>query len=201
MSYTDPEFWVKYRDYVRESRVRHEFVFRVLFEDWNPDFELTLLDLGCGQCCEAYELMRPTSYLGIDLAPAPLHLPHAETRCFDYRDLEGLATLVHTSDYRPQQFASLFSSELTGNGAKNLKLYDWMFRTFRSMEAGIVSGIYYSDRRTEEKVIETDGLTSYQTIGDLADAELFTETRLTLRAPSTMFGPQAVEIWRLFSRK
>ena len=67
----------------------------------------------------------------------------------------------------------------------------------------ISAGFYYDDgRRDQESVEETHGLVSYQMPrGRFLDPEQYRETRMEIPAPSKLFGPTAVEVFRCVTKK
>lgn len=192
MSYNDDAFWDQYEVYVEESAPRHRKAVDLLLID--QLFPGCLLDLGCGRCQEARELLYPQKYLGVDLVDGPLKL--------DYRNLGAFCDALQGE--KPTAFASLFSVEVTGNWFDNYPIYRRLFEAFPTIEWGLVSGFYYKGEQDQPTVAEAGGIKSYQSLFDLADVRddgPFEEMRLLLKAPSKMFGPDVIEVWKLLTRK
>jgi hypothetical protein len=80
--------------------------------------------------------------------------------------------------------------------------YDKVFGEYE-IQTALVSGFYYKNRLKEEKVQETGGIISYQTLEDQKDypGKHFIEFRTCIDVPSKMFGPEVVEVWKLLIRK
>lgn len=194
MSYTEKSFWDQYKDYVEESLPRHQRVIEMFLGFERP---LSQLDLGCGGCKEAKQLLSPNLYFGVDAAVDPAGDGVLE----DYR--KHLWRVADSLYFPPECFTSLFSSEVTGSFISNSVLYDRLFRMFPSIRYGIVSGFYYGNRRDQEKVTENGGLESYQSIQDIHEtmSPYYKETRILLPAPSTMFGRDVIEVWKFLERK
>lgn len=203
MSYEDKSFWEQYEEYIEESLPRHRRAVNMLLHDKFPHNGV-LLDLGCGQCMEAADLIEPLQYIGVDQNPPSkwiLEGTERKVHKLDYR--KDSLDRVCISEYHVDFFSSFFSSEVTETYPQNERLYEKIFQSFPSLQWGLVSGFYYRGRRNEAKVEETGGIVSYQSIWDLADveSEVFEETRLLVKAPSKMFGPDVIEVWKLLERK
>ena len=200
--YDSAEFWDQYAQFLEESRGRHRSaVTSLTFRKTRPR---SVLDLGCGAWNSAFDLLyespsttKPFSYLGVDLPTVPNDGGHSLLRC-DYRRDLGLIQRACAMD-PPNVFVSFFSTELSANAEDNLALYHKLFEVF-PIDWALVSGFFYSDHPGEETVMEAGGLRSYQTISDLYIGDTFTERRLTLPAPSSLFGPSVVEVFRLLTR-
>lgn len=196
MSYDSDQFWEAYQKYVDESMPRHRRVVdMLLIDNLFPD---VLLDLGCGRTHEAQHLLYPEKCLGVDLENGPLKL--------NYRDLDHFTAAIHSSGLKPTAFSSLFSVEVTGDWFSNYNLYNRMFAEFPEIKWGLVAGFYYTDEERLGKLIvqEAGGLESYQSTAPIEaslDFPLFEETRVLVNAPSNLFGPHVVEVWKLLERK
>lgn len=211
--YANEEFWVEYGEYLKESLIRHaDTLWSMLSHIHGDTCEIRysapeVLDFGCGQYASAIGLMPvPKSYIGIDKHNPgsrwddSMHDP-VEPYTFitgDYRERINLS-------YEPTCFTSLFSTEVTAYRDANESFYNWVFESYPTASYGIVSGFYYLDRWRDQYVIETGNLTSCQSTGPLTDYTdstlLYTETKLEIPAPSKMFGPNVVEVWKLLERK
>lgn len=198
MGYEDKSFWEQYAEYVEESLPRHRRAVNMLLETVSGmSWDRNLLDLGCGQCREADTLLDPLKYLGLDVNP-----PERD----DCVQKNYRADIFEAKDlilFEPDCFSSIFSSEVTGTYPQNERLYEKVFRAFPSIKWGIVSGFYYGNRPTAPKVLEAGGIVSYQSIAPLeeCESEVFDETRLLVKGPSKMFGPDVIEVWKLLERK
>jgi hypothetical protein len=66
-----------------------------------------------------------------------------------------------------------------------------------------VSGFYYWNSKDKNPIGETGGIQSYQTLEPVETvlSPNFHETRITLPAPSEMFGSDVIEVWKLLERK
>lgn len=127
----------------------------------------------------------------------------------DYHDLETLSRILRSGSvmpslpFTPNAFVSLFSVECFHSTPEKYEFYEKIFKTFSTIEFGLVGGFFYEGRRGEEKVGETGNIVSYQTIEKpwKYTSNWFTEFRMHIRTPSKMFGPDVVEVWKFFIRK
>ena len=206
MSYESEAFWTKYEEYRKETWEQHKNIVR--------RFNLiphTLLDLGCGRTLSAMRMFEPICYIGLDKEPASVkdvygyNMDQYRTDILDYRDLESVQKYLKTKyelygyyGFEPTLVTSFFSSELTAPQHENATFYRELFKRIPTLKNILVSGFYYSRKRNAPVVEEVGGLISHQTIGDL-DYDL-PETRILERVPSTLFGPDVVEVWRLLKR-
>lgn len=201
----DENFYRLYEEYLVEPRVReaHDFVFRVFTDLSGTEHEV--VDLGCGRSQE-FRRFAPTeswdAYLGLDVNAED------ESNRIDYRNLDALFARLdqgRRAGYPPDVFVSLFSSEITAPAPENTLLYKELFKRYPSIRWGLVSGFYYHGRRGEQPIEEAGGITSWQTLHPLGrpaiSSHLFEERRISLSVPSTMFGEDVVEVWRLLKRK
>lgn len=183
-----------------------------------------VLDLGCGQHCSVAKLFEVDRYLGVDAHP-PEEFPWARRSMLrvcnpqpillqaDYRNELGIvidAVLNPPTDswlldpLYPDLVTSLFSVEITDIADINYALYQQLFRELPTVKYLVVSGFYYTDKWTQTVVKEAGGLKSFQTIDLLLpepEDEDYTEFRVYLPAPSTLFGPNVIEVWKLFIRR
>lgn len=211
MTYANEDFWEAYEAYVKESAERHRMALNALGFSRIGTTPIHLLDLGCGQCMEALRQFDCDRYLGVDLDPGnPASFYRFAERYTtleaNYRDRSQLRKAVGASSVGVSEFSmfsSFFSSEITAPYEDNYDLYEWVFETFPNIQKGVVSGFFYGDRPNDPVVEETGGLKSYQTIESAAvvRSEVFSETRLTIEAPSTLFGPNVYEVWKAFQRR
>jgi hypothetical protein len=196
----DEAFYALYADYLREYAVRsaHDWVLG-LVRDTVP-FR-NVVDFGCGKHREYLEYAHPTYYFGVDV--------NAES---DYRD-DSDFTDVERADYRTMDltslstwstaFVSLFSTEITAPWWENYEFYNRVFKECPQIHAGLVSGFYYEDRKHEQPIREAGNLTSWQTLEAIHEPNRlnrYTEKRIILPVPSSLFGPDVFEVWKLFER-
>lgn len=154
-----------------------------------------ILDLGCGTC-EFYKYTRHErkikQYHGIDLNHRE---PDSSVTLGSYKSFP-----IHCP-FKPTAFISVFSTELTMTVEKRYAFYKQMFAEFPTINYGMVSGFYYLDTPDDE-VVESHGLLSYQTIEDAKNVrnDVFRELRAYVHAPSKIFGPYVIEVWKFFMR-
>ena len=200
MSYAEDAFWDKYESYVNEMFQRHYISASRLL---GPRRFTGVLDLGCGRIGEAARLMEQWNKQQYDI-PRPTRLSidlDAKSDALLIGDYRELLNLVGQRD-KFNSFISLFSSECTGTQHDNSKLYDSIFFNFPCIQFGLVSGFYYRGKENLPTVAEAGGIVSYQSIEPIeARSALFREERLTLEAPSHMFGQDVVEVWKLLVRR
>ena len=194
----DKEFYDRYREYLREESVRrcHDFAFRQ-FKKLTDEF-LFVVDLGCG-LGEYYRYGQPSSYVGFDMNDLGGKFTLVQA---DYRDLHMLRAGLHLRMI-PNTFVSLFSVECFYSAVEKYAFYQSIFETFPSIKFGLVSGFFYESKRNQEKVEEAGEIVSYQTIEDSSRfiSDIFTELRISIATPSKMFGPDVVEVWKIFIRR
>ena len=190
-----------YARYLQESTVRdaHNIVFTAA-RSISPAFTDAVVDLGCG-LSEFYKHAEPRTYFGLDLNAEPLEFRNFTRAAGDYRNMQLL--YAQLSRTRFTAFVSLFSTEITAAPETNQGLYERLFRWFPSMQAGLVSGFYYAQRKHENPVVETGRLISYQTLGAIENhnSPVFNQIWITLPVPSLMFGADVIEVWRILTRK
>jgi hypothetical protein len=202
----DPDFYARYEAYVTEPRVRlkHDKFLRV----WNtirvgPADLRTLgsvIDLGCGRAMEYQRFHPGAHYTGFDQNAVEMDVPRRRVVQADYRDPEFLNRKF---DLPPTHFVSLFSAEITAPAHTNKALYERLFTRIPTIQAGLVSGFYYTDARIDQNPVrEAGGLVSWQTLNHLEQdrSEVYDEVRLTAAVPSDLFGEDVIEIWRVFTR-
>jgi hypothetical protein len=199
MAYDDP-FYVAYAKYLKEDSVRraHDSVLRMTKS--NRAFN-NVVDLGCGQFNEFLQYRRPKRYLGIDLNVTEGAGRNRRFVPGDYRSLDLVSRCVQ--EQSATGFVSLFSAEITAPTPNNYAFYESIFKQNPSISAGLVSGFYYWNSKDKNPIGETGGIQSFQTLEQIEDvqSELFHETRITLPAPSIMFGQDVIEVWKLLERK
>lgn len=138
--------------------------------------------------------------------PPDLILPDPElgiTRWGDYRTIQGdyrdIALLkgyertmlpkgAPNDHSNATTIVSLFSSEITADPETNRSFYEKLFETFPKLGHVIVSGFYYEEKIDENPVVESGGLTSWQTNWRHGEyrSEVYSETRFTQPTPSTL---------------
>ena len=199
MSY-NTSFFDEYKNYLLEPIVRnvHNWMFRI-FEDTFPQWKypFNIIDFGCGQCCEYLQHGQSSGYMGLDLNP----LDGEDMICCDYTKITS-KDVKKFAGFPIHGFVSLFSTECCMSTTDKYAFYDKLFQEYY-MQTGLVSGFYYKNRIQEEKVSETGGIVSYQTIEHQKDypGKHFIEMRTYIDVPSKMFGPDVVEVWKLLIRK
>lgn len=184
MEYTNA-FYEQYENYLLEDSVRvaHDWVLRIAALD--AAFQ-NVVDFGCGTSREFLVHAKPSKYVGIDLCDrADIQ---ADYRTFDLARLPA----------RPDAFVSLFSIEITEKD--NYPFYEKVFHAL-PVKMGLVSGFYYAGC-DEDAVDEAGGVRSYQTLEKIENvrSSVFSEKRIILPVPSTMFGKDVIEVWKLFTR-
>lgn len=224
-SYANDDFWKAYGAYLEESKDRHTQAIDALdvFAHSPSLYNRRVLDLGCGKHASARGLFEVQRYMGVDVDPpeTPDKVRSMLRACnpqpmymkANYRDELGVvidAVLNPPVDswqldpLMPELVTSLFSIEITDIPDNNYAIYQTIFRELPTVQYIVVSGFYYADKTQDMFVEETGGLKSFQTIDLLCpepEDEDFTEYRVYLPAPSTLFGPNVVEVWKLLSRK
>lgn len=205
MTYADNDFWIAYGEYLDESRDRHLAAVNALFEgEGLPVTGRRILDLGCGKFQEARSLLAPKDYLGVDVDP-PEDLFGFKA---DYRKEWGIVADTALNPSKgddalfPDLIVSLFSVEITASAEPNRELYELAFRDVPTVKHILSAGFYYTDKTGHNPVEEAGGLKSWQTL-DLLDPhnKVFSESRLYVPAPSKLFGPNVVEVWKLLTRR
>ncbi len=194
MSYSE-QFFQLYAEYLKEPTVRaaHDWVFKIAGLD--PAFE-KVLDLGCGMCQEWLVYGPPCEYRGVDVVIG--QHPQFVTQ-LNYRGKALEAKFTEAT-----AFVSLFSSEITDTPKLNSCFYRSLFYQRPALQAGLVSGFYYTDMRDQNPVRETGGIWSYQTLHAIEEHSLdpeLVERRIVLPVPSKLFGPNVIEVWRFFDRR
>lgn len=200
------EFYSLYEKYLQEPGVRvvHDFAIKTLTERYSPaacrGFNC-VLDLGCGLNEFLHCRCPSVSYLGIDRMSPKANIVD------DYREMKT-ETVHAIQAFQPCAMVSLFSTEITSWGDDNWGLYNRLFGLFSSLEFALVSGFYYRDFPECQVVKEKEGLLSFQTSSseylgryETPGDKIQEVARLTLPCPSSMFGTNPVEVWRLLVRK
>lgn len=195
-TYGTDDFWQQYEEFVAQNAYRHRKIIDGLLDSWSTRWNLRnmrqYLDLGCGRAKEATQLFGPPF---VDVDNDPKAMP---TLVLDYRkDFQRIEALKKKFYF----FTSLFSTECTASQVDNVLFYEQLFKTFRSLKFGIVSGFYYRSKEDQVIVKETGGLESFQSIGRLANSEIYAEYRLESEAPSKLFGPDVIEVWKLLVKR
>jgi hypothetical protein len=203
----DIEFFAQYAKYLKEPIVRHNHnqVFRWFYNMSEPlvrvagtpkFFNHSVIDLGCG-LNEFGQYGISSYYVGVDLAPSRIDNTFMHVQA-DYTKDENLWSKL---PYKPNTFVSLFSAECCLNVQDRYALYRRLFAN-PDIKCGLSSGFYYKSKRHEETVGETGGIQSFQTIDDIGSDVVLDvqEVRLIMETPSKMFGPDVVEVWKVFLR-
>lgn len=150
---------------------------------------------------EAFTLQKESSksalgsnYRGVDVNA----LQHPYTRKLDYRT-QMQEIMDWCISYQPKMVTSLFSSECTANSITNTSLYLDIFERWGCVDRILVSGFYYLGKEDQAQVLEGEDIVSWQTLPStpLINTKWIKESRLIIPAPSTMFGPDVIEVWRL----
>ncbi|MFA6604020.1 MAG: class I SAM-dependent methyltransferase [Patescibacteria group bacterium] len=192
----DQKFFEAYAQYLAEPTVRenHGWVFRIFDGRCNAK-QAAVVDLGCG-LGEYFRHGAFREYVGVDR-----HDPGHPGRVIsgDYADPAFLRSQL---PFPPQAFVSLFSIEACLPVVERYRIYGELFRNFPELTCGLVGGFYYESRRDQETVDEAGNIVSYQTIDRLGEHPLagIEESRLEMHTPSLMFGPDVVEVWKIFRR-
>lgn len=196
MSYADEDFWTKYRDYLAEVHNAHLNSFRTVARE-QVSYQ-RVLNLGCGRYNEASDLLPfdHISWFNVD-ANEPAHLKA------DWTTGEGEAAVVAAAKvFMPDTMVSLFATELSFVNAYIPQyavnwFYRYLLQEVPSLQRIVVAGFYYNDQRRAAPVVEeVGGLRSAQSISKV----LRGERRLLVPTPSTLFGPDVVEVWRCIER-
>ncbi len=210
----DKKFFERYSEYLEEPTVRknHDWMFRCFARLVTvPHYHPITIDLGCGTGEFWYYGARSQlDYIGID-KENNLRGPHSDDFIqADYLVLDFGSELKAMTDRLPRQFSgpvttfvSLFSAEIIQSAKDKYAFYERLFAAFPTLKYGLVSGFFYESKRDQEKVGETGGIESYQTIERPEDyiSPTFTEMRVHMKTPSTMFGPDVVEVWKILVRR
>ena len=191
----DENFYKLYKNYLKEPVVRknHDFVFGC-FKKLAGRSNLSIIDLGCG-LGEYQTRGQYTDYVGIDLNNT------GKIRNFVSADYHKL-NFAKKLPFKPNAFVSLFSIECCNPAKEKYTLYNKIFKAMPSIKYGLVGGFFYESKRNQEAVEEAGENISYQTIEDPSCyiSRVFNELRLHIYTPSTMFGQDVVEVWKIFMR-
>lgn len=190
-------FYKSYKEYLEEPRVRerHDEVFRLIRDFYAADLDsLDVVDLGCG-LGEFRGI--PDQYYGVDRFG---HNPGTNL-VLDYRrELPS----VESIGFEPTAIYSGFSIECCTSKEESHELYESIFDTYPSVQFIFSAGFYYSDKRKNEEIVrEVGGIQSFQTLDNPEDvtSDKFSEVRVSMKAPSNMFGEDVVEVWKILRRK
>lgn len=206
----DGDFYVRYAQYLLEDRVRDKH--DVFLDMWGTlsDGEL-VVDLGCGASQEYRHHGPGYWYVGYDVNAEPEEeifdrKPMRRVMRADYRSLGFVDVLNELKTPRlpaSEAFVSLFSSECTADAATNQELYERLFLQVPTLQRGLVAGFYYMGRRDQNPLEETGGITSWQTVASIEESrsDVYDEVRMVSAVPSTMFGEDVVEVWRILTRR
>ncbi len=191
----DSEFFEAYDRYLHEDVVRenHGDMF-ALFDRLCVATNKQVVDLGCG-IGEYFRWGRFFSYVGIDKSN---HGHPGTVIEGDYLD----ATTLQRLPFVPTAFVSLFSIEPMLPAADRYALYRRLFADNPQLKCGLVSGFFYATRAHLEVVGETGGIKSYQTLEHIDEFKIpgVHEERFVINTPSAMFGPDVMEVWKIFVR-
>jgi len=193
MSY-DNNFYNAYEEYLKEPTVRaaHDWIFSIVSTKFSFH---NVVDLGCGRSQEFYHFCKPRYYLGVDE-----NIEETEPQ-FKYSLLKRNYR-NHVRWNMIPAFVSLFSCEITAPYTENYIYYNSLFSNNPDIQIGLVSGFYYENKRGQNPIGETGDILSYQTLENIGDCLRvgFTEKRILLPVPSKMFGPDVIEVWKIFER-
>ena len=191
----DSGFFQAYDRYLHEDVVRenHGDMF-ALFDRLCVASAKRVVDLGCG-IGEYFRWGRFFSYIGIDKQN---HGHPGQVIQGDYLDPATFRSLP----WAPTAFVSLFSVEPMLPAAKRYELYSRLFAENPQLKCGLVSGFFYTTRTHLEIVGETGGIQSYQTLEHIDEFKIpgVHEERIVTNTPSVMFGPDVMEVWKIFAR-
>lgn len=210
-AYAEADFWKQYEAYVQESLPRHTRAMamllggvltrggEVLSGQWLPN---RILDLGCGQTMEGYLFARDGHYIGVDKDRIKNPMGCNTLQLDYFYELPQLIALLQARQFEPTTILSLFSIE--PHHPSPATIYERLLGALPSVQRIISSGFYYLGKEDQHSVKEGE-MTVYQTTPDTLmltpNLDNMTETRLTIPAPSTMFGPDVIEVWRLIERR
>ncbi len=196
MSY-DLDFYALYADYLREPRVRavHDRVLSLLVPA-HPALR-RVVDMGCGRGNEYLHHARPDAYIGIDVNALPGTGPVLLAE--DYRDPARVNDIAKAHGIGGA--VSLFSVECTAPWQANLAFYEGLF-SGGGIDVVLTAGFYYEHAASAETVGEAGGIVSYQSIQplEMVRSDVFDEARLALPCPSSLFGEDVVEVWKVLTR-
>jgi hypothetical protein len=184
------DFYDNYKDYLKEPTVRkvHDRMLNLFVKLFPLDEELNVIDFGCG-LCEYHQFGAYDNYIGIDQIKLAPHVVQG-----DYIKIGK----INIGNFEPSAFVSLFSIECCLK--EKYEFYRKIFRENENIQAGLLSGFYYEERKDSEIVVETGGIKSYQTIEKQEIWPEFIEMRVYERVPSKMFGHDVVEVWKFLLR-
>lgn len=194
----DQDFYKAYAAYLVEPRVRavHDRILQTVSA--SPAFR-RVVDLGCGQGNEFFHYGKPDLYVGVDHNASSNDAPGFKTMAADYRSPDDVAKL--TKQFNLSAAVSLFSIECTAPANENRAYYEALFEK-ANVTAILAGGFYYEHAKGLETVGEAGGLISYQTHETIENpSEQFSEVRIAVPCPSTLFGEDVMEVWRLLQRK
>ena len=196
-----------YEAYLQEPRVRGKH--DEFFDMWGVghDGEL-VLDLGCGRSQEYRHHGPGHWYFGFDANAEPETVvfdrkPMVRVERADYRSPEFIDRIKRIKGPEPEAFVSLFSSEITAPILENTALYERIFREVPTVQRALVAGFYYTRQRGANPVKEAGGIESWQTLDRIehVGSHVYDELRMVATVPSSMFGEDVVEVWRILSRR
>ena len=199
----DAKFYETYQEYLKEPTVRknHDNVFKLFAHLMFTDAP-HVIDLGCGTGEYLTYDFCHAEYCGIDFNNASGFI-HPYFIQADYKTLNFMDQVP----FRPNAFISLFSTELFLSDRAKYTFYERIFRELPCIRFGMVSGFFYESKRRKKILKELEGtdkeITSRQTIEHPSRyiSDYFTEMRIHMHTPSQMFGPDVVEVWKIFVRK
>lgn len=191
-TYAQSGFWAAYQEYADASAPKHRAAARALLP--NATFVPQVLDLGCGETQIARSLWHPENYIGLDL-----HATRADHKA-DITDFEQVRPFLMQQETR--LVVSLFALDVILPDPDTY--INQIFSAASTVGYVLTSGFYYTDRRhenpTEERLPDGTALTSYQTLAPPKPLEYATQQQLHFPNPSKLFGPNVIEVWRLFTR-
>lgn len=192
----DRDFYNAYRAELARPHIRHahDRMFRILRSLVSP---LHVIDLGCGTC-EFARYGNPDSYLGIDLNVVEDKFPVVPG--------DFTKDLWLYKPKKPTVMTSLFATELVMNPLARYGFYGRCFEEFPSLQAMLVSGLYYDHRRNALEIEEVDSLGNTHRIYQATESPInyqnatFRELRCEVPVAYHMFGPGCVEVWKFLVR-
>jgi len=188
MTYSSDSFWDDYAKYALATADKHKELASRCLKAPNSRFE-NLVDIGCGktQLARSFFQNRYEKYIGIDAVNFGQQIV-ANYEEFDFKTL-------NLSD-APQLAVSLYSTECCLSLDKQKIFYERLFDS--GFSVAILAGFYYTGRESEVLIEEAHGLQSYQTLPD--KPYLDNEIRIMSPVPSTLFGANVVEVWRVIHK-
>ena len=197
-------WWKQYEQWAKETEDVHERLADIAKQRpfWDVEY---VIDLGCGRLHLGASLFADWGYdyIGVDLEPQHLdgdddpvsfEKAIAEDRDSysvvqaDYRDLPWHLVSSHSV------VVSLFSTELYLDDPD--ELYQRIFKV-AGVRAIVAAGVLYRGHEEANRIFEGDVPVRQTKAACEKSNPLWRETRICCNVPSTMFGPDVIEVWRV----